>query len=135
MPPSVTGEGDDMFASFGVVAAARCCFHSIPPLFRSTDHRWSSPFSATFKKMRSPQMMAVDPTSRQGQPPRNPFGLRPFDGQVGSALRPLANGPRQAGQFCARRSGHEKREHQCELHGKFQRYEHMHNKPILDTWT
>ena len=101
----------------GAASTASC------PLLRSTDHRWrSSPFSATLRKMRSPQMMAVEPDhAGSGEPPRDAFGLRPLDGQVGLAAQAVGrrSAPRRP-VLGARRGGREEGEEQRELHGELQ---------------
>src|SRR5262245_32985253 len=66
--PSVTGDGDDMFCfrSWWLPPPSGRC-HRIAPVVRLTDQRWSVTGSvdrrslATLRKMRSPQMIGVEP--------------------------------------------------------------------------
>ena len=60
--PSVTGDGVDMFClRCRLSPSLRCRFQTGSPFLRSTAHRNRLPFSATFRKMRSPQTIGVDP--------------------------------------------------------------------------
>jgi hypothetical protein len=77
-------------------------FQIAAPLALSTRHRWSTPPSATFRKMLLPQMMGVAPLLD---------GIGSFQamfsvwlhlmGRFCSLLMPFDEGPRQFGQFSA----------------------------------
>ena len=104
--PSVTGEGVDMFCFRSLVSPSlRCRFHSGFPVLRSTAQRSRLPFSATFKKMRSPQMIGVEPDHAGSGSFHVMFSVVDhFTGRLVSALIPLAEGPRHCGQFSARKA-------------------------------
>ena len=62
--PSVTGDGVDMFClRCRLSPSLRWRFQMGSPFVRSTAQRNRLPFSATFRKMRSPQMMGVEPVN------------------------------------------------------------------------
>jgi hypothetical protein len=74
------------------------------PLSRSMAQSERSFPSATFRKMRLSQTMAVEPD--QAGRARRQAMFSVFDhvtGRLISRLRPFADGPRHAGQFSARR--------------------------------
>src|ERR1700681_299035 len=102
--PSVTGEGEDMFCFCSRwLPPLRRRFQAGTPVVRSTDHRNRSLPSATFRKTRSSQTIAVDP-DEAGSASLHAI-LSVFDQRTGrlvSPLVPLADGPRHAGQFSAR---------------------------------
>src|SRR5262245_58107903 len=80
--PSVTGEGDDMFCfSMRTLPPPRRCFQSGTPRARSTHHRYKSLFSATFRKMRSPHTIGVDPENAGNGSDQVMFSL--FDQRTG----------------------------------------------------
>src|SRR5262249_9833950 len=94
--PSVTGEGDDMFClRILVLPPPRSFFQTGSPFVRSTHHRYRLSPSATFRKIRSPQMIGVAPVQ---------LGIASFQvtfssalqrvGRFFSLLMPLRNGPR-----------------------------------------
>src|SRR5918999_4582726 len=103
--PSVTGDGDDMFClRIIVLPPPSAFFQSTSPLVRSTAHSDSESLSAsaTFRKMVSPQMIGVAPLRSGIASFQVTFSsLVQVDGRPFSALRPLADGPRHAGQFSA----------------------------------
>src|SRR5215471_4936438 len=101
--PSVTGDGDDIFClRIFVLPALRCFFHSTSPLLRSTHQRERLSPSATFRKIRSPQIMGVAPVQ---------LGIASFQvmfssvlhlsGRFFSLLMPFREGPRHCGQLSA----------------------------------
>src|SRR5215475_9817658 len=101
--PSVTGDGDDIFClRILVLPALRCFFQSASPLVRSTHQRSRLPPSATFRKIRSPQMIGVAPVQ---------LGIASFQVMFSSALHlsgrffsaqmPFIVGPRHCGQLSA----------------------------------
>src|SRR4029453_2898782 len=101
--PSVTGDGDDMFCfCIRVLPPLSARFQRTVPRARSTDHNDKLAPSATFRKIRSPQTMGVEPdhagiASFQAM-------LSVFDQRTGrlvSALTPFSEGPRHCGQFSA----------------------------------
>ena len=101
--PSVTGEGDDMFCLRSRWSPLPRCFFQIgTPLPLSIDHSQMSFPSATLRKMRSPQMIGVDP-DRAGSDRRHAMFsvFVHLIGRLISRLMPLPLGPRQAGQFSA----------------------------------
>src|SRR5512145_1259739 len=60
--PSVTGDGDDIFAFLAIMSPSlRCFFHSTAPADRSIHHRYIASFSTRWRKMRLPQIAGVDP--------------------------------------------------------------------------
>src|SRR6185295_1972745 len=99
--PSVTGEGDDMFClRILVLPALRCFFQSGSPLVRSTHQRNRSLPSATFRKMRSPQMMGVAPVQLGKASFHVTFSSAlHLNGRFFSLLTPLSEGPRHCGQL------------------------------------
>src|SRR5262245_26390108 len=101
--PSVTGDGEDIFCF---------CIRTLPPpigrfqrtvpLARSTDHSDKLAPSATFRKIRSPQTIGVEP-DHAGIASFHVM-LSVFDqwtGRLVSALTPFSAGPRHCGQFSA----------------------------------
>src|SRR5215813_2166529 len=101
--PSVTGDGDDMFClRILVLPPPSSFFQRSSPLLRSTHQRKRLPPSATFRKIRSPQMIGVAPVQ---------LGIPSFQvtfssalhrtGRFFSALVPFRKGPRHCGQLSA----------------------------------
>src|SRR5687767_10782630 len=73
------------------------------PLLRSTAQRNRLPFSATFRKMRSPQIIGVDPDHVGIGSFHAMFSVADhFTGRFVSVLMPFNEGPRHCGQFSAR---------------------------------
>src|SRR5829696_8733315 len=101
--PSVTGEGDDMFClRIFTLPAPSGFFQRISPFVLSTHQSDKLSPSATFRKMRSRQMIGVEPLRP---------GIATFQitfssvvhvtGRFFSLLTPLRLGPRHCGQFSA----------------------------------
>src|ERR1700730_14296543 len=105
--PSVTGEGEDMFCFCSRwLPPLRRRFQAGTPVARSTEHRNRSLLSESFRNTCSSQMIAVDPEDAGSASRHAIFSV--FDQRTGrlvSPLTPLAEGPRQAGQFSARATG------------------------------
>src|SRR5688500_7325479 len=106
--PSVTGDGDDMFCLFPMrLPADRGRFHETACVFRSTAQSSMPPVAravATFRKMRSSQMMGVDPLKAGRGSFHATFSVAlQVVGRPVSLLTPLSEGPRHCGQLSARR--------------------------------
>src|SRR5213593_2073484 len=107
--PSVTGDGDDMFCFISWwLPPPSGRFHRTVPLARSTHQRCRlSPVltfrsSATFRKMRSPQMTGVDPDQDGSASFQVTFSVADQrSGRFFSPLTPFNDGPRHCGQFSA----------------------------------
>src|SRR5204863_7016521 len=106
--PSVTGEGVDWFCfrCIRLPPPSGFCQRRVP-LTRSTHHRgrlgdWprSGSASPTLRKMRSPQMIGVDPDSAGMGSFQDTFSAWVhFTGRFFSVLMPFCAGPRHCGQF------------------------------------
>src|ERR1039457_1277370 len=101
--PSVTGDGDDIFClrSFMLPPPSGRCQSVFGPR-RSTHHSDRLSPSATFRKIRSPQMMGVEPLQAGIGSFHAMFSVVDhFTGRFFSPLIPLSWGPRHCGQFSA----------------------------------
>ena len=78
----------------------RCRVHSVSPVSRSKHLRLMFSPSATFRKMRSPQIIGVDPL-QAGISTFQAMFVSVFHsvGRFVSVLTPVRAGPRQFGQF------------------------------------
>src|SRR5262249_46239244 len=101
--PSVTGEGDDIFClRIFTLPLPSNFFQSIRALVRSTHQRKRSLPSATFRNIRTPQMMGVDPLHSGISSLQAMFSsVVHLRGRFFSLLTPLSEGPRHCGQFSA----------------------------------
>src|SRR5918993_984347 len=102
--PSVTGDGEDMFClRIFTLPLPSNFFQTIVPFVRSTHQRYSSSFSATLRKIRSRQMIGVDPLHSGIASFHAMFSsVVHLTGRFFSVLMPLSDGPRHCGQFSAR---------------------------------
>src|SRR5688572_4203679 len=102
--PSVTGDGEDMFClRIFTLPLPSNFFQSVVPFVRSTHQRYSSSFSATLRKIRSRQMIGVDPLHSGIASFQATFSsVVHFTGRFFSVLMPLSDGPRHCGQLSAR---------------------------------
>src|SRR5688572_12812740 len=105
--PSVTGEGEDMFClRWKLLPPAMGRFQTTSFLLRSIAQSSSAPVSravATFRKMRSPQMMGVEPLNAGSGSFHATFSVAlQVEGSPVSALTPFPVGPRQFGQLSAK---------------------------------
>src|SRR5687768_14289649 len=101
--PSVTGEGDDMLClRIVVLPPPRGRVQTVAPVPRSSAHNEIASPSATFRKIRWPETIGVDPLRSGSGRFQATFSVavhrkgRPF-----STLTPLREGPRQCGQSSA----------------------------------
>src|SRR5438093_8321538 len=94
--PSVTGEGEDIFCLPTLaLPPPRGFFQRTVPLVFSTHQRDRSLPSATLRKMRSPQMMGVEPLQLGKASFQSMFSLvLQRRGRFFSLLTPLRLGPR-----------------------------------------
>src|SRR6185503_11997870 len=78
------------------------CFQSTSPLFLSRHHRNRLSPSATLRKIRSRQMIGVEPLKPGIAVFQTTFSsVVHLTGRFFSVLTPLSEGPRHCGQFCA----------------------------------
>ena len=101
--PSVTGDGDDMFCFIWRRSPPDSSrFHRVAPVLRSSAHRCSDPWSATLRKMWSPQTIGVEPEYCGTATFQATFSVVDhLTGRFFSPLMPLSVGPRHCGQFSA----------------------------------
>src|SRR5687767_47017 len=101
--PSVTGDGEDMLClRIFTLPLPSNFFQSIVPFVRSTHQRYNSSFSATLRKIRSRQMIGVDPLHSGIASFQATFSsIVHLSGRFFSVLTPLSKGPRHCGQFSA----------------------------------
>src|SRR5262245_34535250 len=101
--PSVTGDGDDIFCLLILkLPPVMGLFQRILPFSRFTHHSSRLSPSATFKKIRSPQMIGVEPLRLGMGSVHVTFSvLLHLVGRLCSVLMPSSVGPRHWGQFSA----------------------------------
>src|SRR5687767_4015914 len=101
--PSVDGDGDDMFCFCSLwLPPPSGAFHSTAGPFRSTHQSDSSVPSATFRKIKSPQMIGVAPLhSGRGSFQAMFDSAVHLSGSPVSELTPFSCGPRHCGQLSA----------------------------------
>src|SRR6185369_9345209 len=102
--PSVTGEGDDMFClRILTLPPPSSCFQSTAPFVLSTHQRNRLSPSATLRKMRSRQMIGVEPLQLGSAVFQTTLSsVVHLSGRFFSLLVPLRFGPRHCGQLSAR---------------------------------
>src|SRR5688500_8895529 len=93
--PSVTGEGDDMLCLRSVVLPPPSGrLHAVAPVARSSAQSQSASPCATFRKMRSPDTIGVDPLRSGSGCFHTTFSVAvQRTGSPFSVLTPLRDGP------------------------------------------
>ena len=88
------GDGEDMFClRIFTLPLPSNFFQSVVPFVRSTHQRYSSSFSATLRKIRSRQMIGVDPLHSASPISRRRFPRRPLEWQVLLGADAVKRGP------------------------------------------